>query len=247
MSASLQQALDDYLAIRRQLGYQLKSSGRLLAGFVRFAEQTGARTITTELAVAWARQPQGVAPIRWSQRLGMVRGFACYLATIDPDTEIPPADLLRARQQRVAPYIYSPGEIEALMNAAGDLWPPVRAATMRTAIGLLAASGMRIGEMLALNDADLDIEAGVITATGKWGKQRQVPLHPTTVQALCAYQQSPDQSRSIEGFTAEDLTHAAAGELLTGSGRPARDPDQSGQGSSSASPSTIGGSLSSRT
>ena len=89
MSTPLQQALEDYLTIRRQLGYQLHSSGRLLDGFVRFAEQAGARTITTELAVAWARQPQGVAPIRWSQRLGMVRGFAGYLATIDPETEIP--------------------------------------------------------------------------------------------------------------------------------------------------------------
>jgi integrase/recombinase XerD len=193
MSVSLQQALEDYLTIRRRLGYQLHSSGRLLAGFVRFVEQAGARTITTELAVAWARQPQGVAPIRWSQRLGMVRGFASYLATIDPDTEIPPADVLSARQQRVAPRIYSPEEIQALMHAAGELWPPVRAATMRTAIGLLAASGMRIGEMLALGDTDVDIEDGVITATGKWGKQRQVPLHPTTVQALRAYRQTRDE------------------------------------------------------
>ena len=72
MSVSLQQALEDYLMIRRQLGYQLQSSGRLLAGFVRFAEQAGARTITTELAVAWARQPQvsrrsaGVSGSGWS-------------------------------------------------------------------------------------------------------------------------------------------------------------------------------------
>jgi integrase len=131
-----------------------------LAGFVQFVEQSGARTITTELAVAWARQPQGVAPIRWSQRLGMVRGFASYLATIDPATEIPPADVLSAPQQRVAPYIYSPEEIAALMDAARDLWPPVRAATMRTAIGLLACSGMRIGEMLVLDDADLDNDDG---------------------------------------------------------------------------------------
>jgi hypothetical protein len=108
MSVSLQQALEDYLTIRRQLGYQLQSTGRLLAGFVRFAEQAGARTITTDLAVAWAREPQGVAPIRWSQRLGMVRGFACYLATIDPEMEIPPSDVLSARQQRVAPYISRP-------------------------------------------------------------------------------------------------------------------------------------------
>jgi integrase/recombinase XerD len=197
MSVSLQQALEDYLTIRRRLGYQLHSSGRLLAGFVRFAEQAGARTITTELAVAWARQPQNVAPIRWRQRLGMVRGFAGYLATIDPDTEIPPVDVFSARQQRVAPYIYSPVEIDALMDAARDLCPPVRAATMHTAIGLLACSGMRIGEMLALDDDDLDIDAGVITATGKWDKQRQVPLHATTVTALQAYRQTRDHYRPV--------------------------------------------------
>jgi integrase/recombinase XerD len=206
MSVPLQQALEDYLTVRRQLGYQLHSSGRLLAGFVRFAEQAGARTITTELAVAWARRPQGVAPIRWSQRLGMVRGFAGYLATIDPQTEIPPTDVLSARQQRTAPYIYSPDEIEALMDAASDLWPPVRAVTMRTAIGLLAASGMRIGEVLALDDRDLDIDAGVIMATGKWEKQRQVPLHPTTVQALLAYQQTRDHYRPVRPTEALFIT-----------------------------------------
>jgi len=213
MSTPLQQALEDYLTIRRQLGYQLHSSGRLLAGFVRFAEQAGARTVTTELAVAWARQPQGVAPIRWSQRLGMVRGFASYLATIDPDAEIPPADVLAARQQRVAPYIYSLEEIAALIDAARDLWPPVRAATMRTAIGLLACSGMRIGEMLALNDSDVDIEDGVITATGKWGKQRHVPLHSTTVQALRAYQQIRDEYRPVR--PTEALLITRHGDRLT--------------------------------
>jgi integrase len=213
MSVPLQQALEEYLRIRRQLGYQLRSSGRLLAGFVRFAEQAGARTITTELAVAWARQPQNVAPVRWSQRLGMVRGFAGYLATIDPETEIPPADVLSARQQRVAPYIYSPAEIDALLDAAGELWPAVRAVTMRTAIGLLACSGMRIGELLALDDGDLDIEDGVITATGKWGKQRQVPLHPTTVRALRAYQQARDEYRPVR--PTEALLITRHGDRLT--------------------------------
>jgi integrase/recombinase XerD len=206
MTVSLRQALEDYLMIRRQLGYQLRSSGRLLEGFVRFAEQAGARTITTELAVAWARQPPDALPIRWQQRLGMVRGFASYLSTIDPETEIPPADVLSARQQRVAPYIYSPAEIDALMNAADDLWPPVRAVAMRTAIGLLACSGMRIGEMLALDDGDLDTETGVITATGKWGKQRHVPLHPTTVQALRAYQQTHDAYRPVRPTEALFIT-----------------------------------------
>ena len=176
--SQLQDALDDYLTIRRQLGFKLENDGRLLAAFVAFVEHAGHTTVTTQLAVAWARQPVGVKPHRWRQRLGMVRRFARYLATLDPDTEIPPADLLPARQQRIAPYIYSPAEIEALMSAAGSLSPAVRAATVRTVIGLLAVTGMRIGEVLALDDSMVDLNAGVITATGKWSKQREVPLHP---------------------------------------------------------------------
>ncbi|MGH2927950.1 MAG: tyrosine-type recombinase/integrase [Solirubrobacteraceae bacterium] len=192
---ALGQALDDYLTVRRQLGFKLQSDGRLLAQFVAFVEQAGQDTVTTTLAVAWARQPADVKPHRWRQRLGMVRCFARYLATIDPATEIPPTDLLPARQQRVAPYIYSITEIDALMSAAGTLRPPVRAVTVQTVIGLLAASGMRIGEVLALDDTDIDLQDGVITAIGKWGKQREVPLHPSTIAALRNYQKARDRLR----------------------------------------------------
>jgi integrase/recombinase XerD len=117
--SAMREALDDYLTIRRQLGFKLESDGRLLERFVSFVEQSSESRVTTELAVAWARQPVGVKPHRWRQRLGTVRGFARYLATIDPQTEVPPIDLLPARQERIAPYIYSPAEIEMLMSAAG--------------------------------------------------------------------------------------------------------------------------------
>jgi integrase/recombinase XerD len=191
----LRQALDDYLAIRRQLGFKLEVDGRLLERFVAFVDQSGESRVTTELALAWAKQPTGVNPHRFTQRLGIVRRFARYLATLDPDTEIPPTDLLPACQQRIAPYIYSPGEIEALISAAGVLSPPVRAATIGTVIGLLAATGMRVGEVLALDDTDVDLEGGVITAVGKWGKQREVPLHPSTVAALREYQHTRERYR----------------------------------------------------
>jgi integrase/recombinase XerD len=193
--SAMREALDDYLTIRRQLGFKLESDGRLLERFVSFVEQSSESRVTTELAVAWARQPVGVKPHRWRQRLGTVRGFARYLATIDPQTEVPPIDLLPARQERIAPYIYSPAEIEMLMSAASTLSPPVRAATIRTVVGLLAATGMRIGEVLALDDADIDLDDGVITAIGKWGKQREISLHPNTVVALRAYQQTRDRYR----------------------------------------------------
>jgi integrase/recombinase XerD len=188
----LRQALDDYLAIRRQLGFKLEVDGRLLERFVAFVDQSGESRVTTDLALAWAKQPTGVNPHRFTQRLGIVRRFARYLATLDPDTEIPPTDLLPASLQRIAPYIYSPAEIEALISAAGRLSPPVRAATIGTVIGLLAATGMRVGEVLALDDTDVDLEGGVITAVGKWGKQREIPVHPSTVAALREYQRTRD-------------------------------------------------------
>ena len=202
----LREALDGYLTVRRQLGFKLEGDGRLLAQFVAFVEQSGRSSITTPLAVAWARQPEGVKPHRWRQRLGMVRRFAFHLATVMSETEIPSTDLLPGRQQRTTPYIYSAGEIEALMSAASKLSPPVRAATVRTVIGLLAVTGMRIGEVLALDDGTADLDAGVITATGKWGKQREVPLHPTTVTALRDYQQARDRLRPIRPTDALFIT-----------------------------------------
>ncbi len=204
--STLREALDDYLTIRRQLGFKLENPGRLLPQFVGFLEQSGQSTVTTELALAWACQPVNVKKHRWRQRLGMVRGFAQHMATLDPATEIPPCDLLPARQQRIAPYIYSPAEIELLMSAAGTLSPPVRGATVHTMIGLLAASGMRLGEALALDDADVNFDAGVITAVGKWGKQREIPVHPTTVAALLAYQRTRDRCQPDRPTTALFIT-----------------------------------------
>ena len=123
----LRQALDDYLRIRRGLGFKLVSDQRQLEKFVGFLEQAGAERITTELALQWARLPINAHPHRWRQRLGSVRGFARYVATLDPSGEVPSKDLLPARRPRVAPYIYSPAEITALIEAAGALEPPLRA------------------------------------------------------------------------------------------------------------------------
>ncbi|MCA1700511.1 MAG: hypothetical protein LC790_17065, partial [Actinobacteria bacterium] len=153
-------ALKDYLRIRRRLGFELEHDGRLLESFVDFLEQAGAGRITTELALMWARLPVEAHPHRWRQRLGIVRGFARHLATIDPASEVPSEDLLPAHRPRVSPYLYSPAEIAALMGAARALSPPLRAATYQTAIGLLATSGVRIGEALGLGRADVDLRGG---------------------------------------------------------------------------------------
>ena len=192
--SSLDDCLVDYLQIRRQLGFELKRAGRELAGFVAFLEQARAERITSELALQWACQP--AASERYhSLRLGMVRGFAQYLATLDPQSEIPPADLLPGRLRRITPYLYCEREITALMAAAGALMPALRGATYRTVIGLLAVTGIRIGEALALDREDVSLDDGVLRLrVAKQHKQRLVPLHETTTNALGEYARARDDA-----------------------------------------------------
>ena len=159
----------------------------MLEDFIAFLERAGAIWVTTELALDWAKLPRDAHPYHWRKRLGVVRLFARYLATIDPRTEIPSKDLLPATRRRLAPYIYSPAEIAALMSAARALSPPSRAATIETLIGLMAATGLRLGEALRLDRADADLDDGVLRVHGKLGKEREVALHPSTVGALRGY------------------------------------------------------------
>ena len=185
---TLREALADYLRIRRRLGFEMPQDGRLLEGFVEFLERAGAERITTELALMWARTPVHAHPHRWRQRLSVVRGFARHLATIDPASEVPSKDLLPGHRPRIAPYIYTDAEITALMAAAGKLRPPLRAARHQTLIGLLAVTGMRPGEALALDRQDVDLRHGVVhVRAGKQKKQREVPLHESTIRALREY------------------------------------------------------------
>ena len=184
----LREALADYLRLRRRLGFEMPQDGRLLEGFVAFLERAGAERITTELALTWARMPVHAHPHYWRQRLSVVRGFARHLATIDPASEVPSKDLLPGHRPRIAPYIYTEQEIAALIAAAGRLSPPLRAARHQTLIGLLAVTGMRPGEALALDRQDVDLRHGTVhVRAGKQKKQREVPLHPNTISALRDY------------------------------------------------------------
>lgn len=179
----------DYLELRRALGFKLAKEGRLLPDFAVFAEAAGAHTVTIDLAVRWAAKPDGTSPVWAAQRLSMVRGFARYLQTVDPDAQVPPAGLLPARTRRVTPYIYSDADIAALMTAARALRNLLKAATFETLIGLLAVTGMRGSEAMLLDGQDLDAAAGLVTIRAtKFRKSRQLPLHPTTVQGLARYQ-----------------------------------------------------------
>jgi integrase/recombinase XerD len=185
---TLRGALEDYLGIRRHLGFTMPHDGRLLEGLVEFLERADAERITTDLALAWARIPVNVHPHTWRQRLIVARGFARHLATTDPASEVPPTDLLPGHRPRVTPYIYSDEEIVALMAAARRLWPPLRAARHETMIGLLAVTGCRPGELLALDRPAVDLTHGRLhVRAGKQNKQREVPLHPSTISALRAY------------------------------------------------------------
>ena len=191
----LNDRLAEYLRIRRQLGFELKLAGRTLEDFVAFLEQAGVERITTDLAVRWARQPVGASPRYLSLRLGMVRGFARYLATIDPGTEVPPVDLLPAAVIRSTPYLYCDREIGELMAVAGALTPALRGATYRTVIGVMAVTGIRIGEALGLDRHDVDLDDGVLhLRVAKQQKQRDVPLHETTTDALRRYARLRDRT-----------------------------------------------------
>src|SRR5438093_1319071 len=112
--SGLRQSAEEYLAIRRSLGFKLVSQGYLLQDFVRHAERAGASTISVDLAVAWAQLPAGRDPVWCARRLGVVRGFARHLQTLEPRTEVPPADLLPQRTRRARPYLYSPEDIAKL-------------------------------------------------------------------------------------------------------------------------------------
>jgi integrase/recombinase XerD len=157
------QAVTDYLAVRRALGYKLAENGRLLPDFVAYLQTVGAATVTTELAVAWATQPTGCTPVWWARRLAMVRGLARHLKAIDADTEIPPLGVLPHRCRRVAPYLYSDSDVAALMAAARALRSRQRAATYETLVGLLAVTGMRSGEAIRLQCDHIDWDEAVVT------------------------------------------------------------------------------------
>jgi len=191
---SLRQALNDYLIVRRALGFKLIRDGELLPDFISFLESSDSAFITSALAVGWATQPRDVHPAWWATRLIIVRGFAKYLQSIDPRHEVPALQLLPHRRLRVAPYIYESAEIEALLRATATLRLPLMSATYKTLIGLLAVAGLRVREAITLDEADVDHARGTLfIRKTKFGKSREVPLHPTTTAALTGYAELRDR------------------------------------------------------
>lgn len=189
MSAhDLRGCLEDYLATRRALGFKLERSHKLLPRFVDYLIDTDTPFITTKTALAWATLPRNVQPRCWAQRLTILRGFAKYMQTLDPRTEVPPIELLPHRSIRRRPYVYSDADMSLLLRATQMRRHPLLAATYTTFVGLLAVTGMRLSEVIALDERDVNLQSGVLTIRrGKFGKTREIPVHPTTVDALCSY------------------------------------------------------------
>lgn len=192
----LAQLAEDHLAIRRALGYELKGQGRILMSFVRHLDERGGTRTTIESALDFATQPADAAPIWWRHRFSAVRGLAAYVQSIDPTTEVPPPRLLGGGIPRAVPYLYTQSEVAGLMSAASRLRPALRAATYETLIGLLAVTGMRVGEVIALERDDVDLGVGLLTIRRpKFDRERIVPLHPTATAALTRYVARRDELR----------------------------------------------------
>ena len=187
-------ALQDYLSIRRALGYKLQRAEKLLVNFIGYVEATGTHPVTVEVALTWATLPVKGDMNWWANRLSVARRFAMYLRTLDPDTEVPPTNLLPSGSHRAVPYLYSDEDVVALIAAAQTLRSPLRISTYQTLIGLLAVTGMRVGEAIRLERTDLDHEHGLLTVRlSKFGKSRELPLHRSTLDALAAYLRQRDQ------------------------------------------------------
>lgn len=209
----LRQALAGYLDLRRGLGFKLERDAKLLDQFIAYLEERGMARVTVADALAWATLPAGGSPGWLRMRITVVRGFAAYLATLDPSAEVPPASLLPGGTHRAVPYLYSAADITALLAQAEKLKTPLRQATIKTLIGLITVTGMRRGEAIGLDDGDFDPRRGLLLVRrAKLGKHRLLPLHPTTVTAVQDYRRLRD--RRFPRPVSEALLVSTAGTRL---------------------------------
>ena len=189
--------VEEYLAYRRALGYQIRAEAQMRQSFARYADDTGHDgPLTTELALRWARLPERSARLYQARRLEVVRTLARYLEPREPGTEIPPRGLLGPAHARGPAFLYAESDIAALIGAARSLAPAggLRPQTYATLIGLLACTGLRITEALTLRADDLDLNAGVLTVRRtKFRKSRLVPLHASVVAPLRSYAAQRDR------------------------------------------------------
>ncbi len=198
---SLSKLLAEYLDLRRKLGFKAEREAWLLTKFVSFLRAEQRTFITTELALAWAKQPADAHPSWWASKLSVVRGLAKHAHLIEARHQVPPRDLLPRYGRRTTPSIYSSDEIARLLRAAREMPSRItkgllfRRATYETLLGLVAASGLRIGEAIRLDDGDVDWPNQlIIIRESKFGKSREVVLHTSVVRALRRYAKQRDHA-----------------------------------------------------
>ncbi len=202
----LRTALEAYLGQRRALGFRLVEEERHCRRFLEWL-QTGndvSTGFTNAQALGWARGDGSLKNSYQCQRLSAIRGLARYCHAIGQDVEVPPANALRAARDRRRPHIYSQDEVDALIGACRHVFTqPLVGATMAAVIAVLAVTGMRPGEALRLRLGDINADdATMLVRANKHGPDRLIPLHPTTLDALAAYANSPDRQAvapSLEG------------------------------------------------
>lgn len=216
--AHLQSKVDDYLAERRQLGFELHSMGYALRSLASYADSSGHEgALTADLMTDWARldKKQSHTPATGARRIEVVRPFARWLCQFEPLTEVPDESVFGPVPGRVAPHIYSEEEIVELLDAARDIEPKgcLRAATFETLFGLIASAGLRVSEALALLDSDVDLKDGALTVRlSKCKKSRLLPLHPSTILALARYREL--RSRQVPATTETPFFVGTRGRLL---------------------------------
>ena len=219
--SALKHAMTDYLDLRHSLGHALSDVGRLLPSFVSYLDERGLGVVTVHAAVEWAQMGNGTSGV--PRRMTAARGFARYLAGIDENTEVPPLGLTPNRRRWRQPFIYTPNDIQTLMSRAHtSIASPLRAATYETLIGLLASTGMRVGEAIKLDRSDLDWERAVLLIReSKFGKSRLVPVHPNVLQALTEYaevrnelQPLPKEPSFFTSLTRNRLCYAVVSETF---------------------------------
>lgn len=180
--------LETYLALRRSMGYKLERAEKLLRQFVRYAEDRHMNVLSVEAALTWARLPEGASTTWVYLRLGVLRPYSRHLALIDSSNEIIPTSLVPDGPHRATPYLFCIDEVRAMMAATKSFRSPLRQASYETIVGLLWATGMRVGEALALRREDVDLVRGVLRVhKAKFGKSRELPVHETTMAALARY------------------------------------------------------------
>lgn len=188
--SEIREAIEQYLALRWSLGFELRVQEGLLRRFASFAEAEDAPHVTTDLVLRWADTFSHTLPSTAARAVSAVRRFAIWQAGLDPRTQVPPSGLVASRYERRRPYLHSDDQIVQLLLETERLqsMKGLCGATFSTLFGLIAVTGLRVSEAVKLDRADVDLSEGVLTIhRTKFGKSRLVPVHPTTRTALRKY------------------------------------------------------------